>query len=329
MINTVGPVWEGNQVWLILGGGAIFAAWPILYVVSFSGFYVAMILALFGLILRPVAFKYRSKLTSQKWRNIWDHCLFLNAFVPVLIFGVALGNLIQGVPFSFDKEMHLHYHGSFWQLLNPYALIVGVMTLAAFVMQGAAYLQIKTNAPIRTKAEVYGLYAAKITMVLFVLLGIGLYFIDSYHVISALTGNEPANPLHKLVAKEHGYWIKNYLTNPAYALLPLLVLTSSIIYIRSLRHTLRYRPLIASSAVLTSMLLSFATTLFPFLLPSSEAPNMSLTIWDACSSHLTLFIMLIMVAIFMPIILAYTSWVYYVLRGPVTKTAIKNDINSY
>lgn len=329
LMNTVGPVWEGNQVWLVLGGGAIFAAWPILYVVSFSGFYAAMILALSGLIIRPVAFKYRSKINDPRWRQVWDGLLFLSALVPVLIFGVALGNVVQGVPFSFDKEMHLFYHGSFWGLLNPYAIVTGLLTIAAFVMQGAAFLQMKVNNPMRERAAQIGVKAAWTTAILYVLAGFSLLWIDGFQYVTATTGNNLANPLHKIVLKVPGYWLTNYFVNPFLLVFPIFTVFFTVMYTKVVRKRFRYAAMLCSSATLIGLLLTFGTSLFPFLLPSSTDPNMSLTVWDACSSHLTLFVMLIMVLIFMPIILAYTSWVYYVLRGPVTKASVKNDINAY
>jgi cytochrome d ubiquinol oxidase subunit II len=329
LINTVGPVWEGNQVWLILGGGAIFAAWPILYVVSFSGFYLAMILALAGLIFRPVAFKYRSKINTPKWRNTWDAILFISAFLPVLIFGVALGNVVQGVPFGFDREMHLFYQGTFLGLLNPYAILTGLLTLAAFVMQGAAFLQMKINNPMRDRAAAMGAKAAWLVAILYVLAGLSLLWIDGYQYVTATTGNGVANPLNKIVLKVPGYWLTNYFVNPFLLVFPIFTVVFTIMYTKVVRQRLRNAPMLCSSAVLIGLLLTFGTSLFPFLLPSASDPNMSLTIWDACSSHLTLFVMLIMVVIFMPIILAYTTWVYYVLQGPVTKASVKNDLNSY
>ncbi len=139
VINAVGPVWEGNQVWLIVGGGAIFAAWPPLYAVSFSGFYLAMFAVVFALILRPVAFKYRSKRENPAWRTSWDWALFIGGFVPALIFGVAVGNVLQGVPFRLENDLRIFYEGTtLFELLNPFALLCGLLSVAMLIMHGAS-----------------------------------------------------------------------------------------------------------------------------------------------------------------------------------------------
>ena len=152
VINTVGPVWEGNQVWLILGGGAIFAAWPMLYAVAFSGFYFAMLLLLVALILRPVGFKYRSKLQGTGWRNFWDGALFIGGLVPALVYGVAFGNVLQGVPFTFDNFLRITYSGTFFGLFNPFALLCGILSVAMLLMHGGAYVACKTEGSIRARA---------------------------------------------------------------------------------------------------------------------------------------------------------------------------------
>ena len=154
-INTVGAVWEGNQVWLILGGGAIFAAWPALYALSFSGFYLAMFLVLFGLILRPVAFKYRSKLESVRWRQSWDWALFVGSFLPSLLFGVAVGNVIRGVPFHFNENLVPIYEGTLFGLLNPFSLICGLLSLTMIAAHGASWLMIKADQSVADRARTF------------------------------------------------------------------------------------------------------------------------------------------------------------------------------
>jgi len=154
VINTVGATWEGNQVWFILGGGAIFAAWPFVYAVSFSGFYLAMFLVLSALILRPVSFKYRSKRPSPKWRSFWDWCLFIGGFVPALVFGVAVGNVLLGAPFRLDSDLRSFYDGNLLGLFTPFSLIAGLLSVAMLVLHGAAWLSVKAerdrcwNAPV-------------------------------------------------------------------------------------------------------------------------------------------------------------------------------------
>src|ERR1700739_2133430 len=153
VVNTVGATWEGNQVWFITAGGAMFAAWPLVYAASFSGFYFAMLLVLFALFFRPVGFDYRSKRPDPRWRAGWDWALFVGGFVPALVFGVAFGNLLQGVPFRFDTDLRVSYHGSFFALLNPFALICGLLSLSMLIAHGAAFLRIKTDGAIARRAS--------------------------------------------------------------------------------------------------------------------------------------------------------------------------------
>ncbi|HJS34196.1 MAG TPA: cytochrome d ubiquinol oxidase subunit II, partial [Pseudoxanthomonas sp.] len=186
VLNVVGPVWEGNQVWLILGGGAIFAAFPALYAVSFSGFYLAMFLILFALILRPVGFKFRSKVEDPRWRAVWDWALFVGGFVPALVFGVAMGNVLLGVPFHFDDTLRIHYSGGFFALLSPFAVLCGLVSVAMLVAHGASMLVIKTDGPVAMRARRLGSLAAVATAVLFVLAGVWVAKgVDGYAVVGA------------------------------------------------------------------------------------------------------------------------------------------------
>ena len=174
MINSVAPHWDGNQVWLLTGGGAMFAAWPLMYATAFSGFYWAMLIVLFVLIFRPVAFDYRSKVPSTKWRTNWDWLLFLGSAVPPIIFGVAFGNLLQGVPFEIDATMRPVYTGSFFGLLNPFGLLCGVLSLAMIVAHGANYLVLRTEGTLQEKARKVGSVAAFLAFVLFLLGGVSI-----------------------------------------------------------------------------------------------------------------------------------------------------------
>lgn len=224
MLNTVGPVWEGNQVWFILGGGAIFAAWPYLYAVSFSGFYIAMFLLLLTFIFRPVGFKYRSKLTNDRWRNTWDWILCISGFLAALVFGVAIGNTLQGVPFYFDNDIRSFYTGTLWQLFNPFALLCGVLSVSMIVMQGAHYLVVKTNGMLRTRAIWMANGAAVLTMVLFAFGGWCIqHHILGYVLLDTLDPNAASNPLHHHVVQKIGAWLDNYYREPWLLLVPLMV----------------------------------------------------------------------------------------------------------
>lgn len=326
VINTVGPVWEGNQVWLILGGGAIFAAWPQLYAVSFSGFYLAMFAILAALILRPVGFKFRSKREDPKWRSRWDWALFIGGFVPSLIFGVAMGNVLQGVPFRFDRDMHIFYDGSFFGLLNPFALLCGLVSVAMLAMHGASWLQLKTAGAVSERARAYGSIAALATIVLYLLAGfLMLKFVDGYQVTSALPPDGPSNPLLKMVVLHPGAWFANYAAHPLLYVVPALGIVGALFAFIGLRGRSEMLALLSSGLSIAGIILSVGVSMFPFILPSSIDPHASLTVFDSSSSHLTLFIMLVCVVIFLPIILAYTSWVYSVLRGKVDPKAISEE----
>ena len=326
IINSVGPIWEGNQVWLILGGGAIFAAWPQLYAVSFSGFYLAMFAILVALILRPVAFKFRSKRDDASWKARWDLALFIGGFVPSLIFGVAMGNVLQGVPFRFGPDMHIFYDGSFFGLLNPFALLCGLVSVAMLVMHGSAWLQLKTQGPVAQRARAYGSVAAVATVVLYALAGFMLWsFVDGYRVTSSLPPDGPSNPLLKTAEVHASAWFTNYAASPWLYVVPALGLGGALIALLGLRMRAEMLTLVSSGLSIAGIILSVGVSMFPFILPSSIDPRASLTVFDSSSSHLTLFIMLVVTVIFIPIIVVYTSWVYYVLRGKVDADAIRED----
>jgi len=323
-INSVGPVWEGNQVWLILGGGAIFAAWPQLYAVSFSGFYLAMFAILVALILRPVAFKFRSKREEPAWRARWDGVLFFAGFVPSLIFGVAMGNVLQGVPFRLTDDMHIFYDGTFFGLLNPFAVLCGLVSVAMLAMHGACWLQMKADGPVAERARGIGTVAALATVVLFLIAGFLLHgLIGGYQITSAPVSNGPSNPLGKTVALQAGMWFANYAAHPALWVVPGLGVAGALLAALLMRLRSPLMALLCSGLGIAGIVLSVGVSMFPFILPSSADPRASLTVWDSSSSHLTLFIMLVCVVIFLPMILAYTSWVYAVMRGKVDPKAIE------
>ena len=330
VINTVGPVWEGNQVWFITGGGAIFAAWPFLYALSFSGFYLAMFLVLAALILRPVGFKYRSKMPGQRWRSIWDWALFVGGLVPSLIFGVAFGNVMMGVPFHYEADsLRPIYEGGLFGLLNPFALLCGLVSVAMLVMHGSSWLTTKTAGPIAERARNYGSIAALVLVVLFAAGGFWVgYGVDGYAVSSAFIGDGPSNPLLKTVVAVPGGWLANYGAHPWMLLAPILGFAGAI----SAFALLRLRKgiaFIASALSVTGVIATAGVSVFPFLLPSSTNPSQSLTVFDASSSQTTLFIMLVAAIIFVPIILAYTAWVYRVMWGKVTAADIESNDNAY
>lgn len=329
-INTVGPVWEGNQVWFILGGGAIFAAWPPLYAVSFSGFYLAMFVVLAALILRPVAFKYRSKREDARWRNGWDWALFVGGFVPALIFGVAVGNVLQGVPFRLDEDLRPFYEGSFFGLLNPFALLCGLLSVAMLLMHGGAWLALKADGAVAERGRRYGLWAALATVALFALGGLALaLFVDGYRITSAVVTDGPSNPLLKEAAVAPGAWFDNFAARPWLWVAPLLGLAGAAVAALLLRLRADGVAILASGLSIFGVISTVGLAMFPFVLPSSLDPRSSLTVWDSSSSHQTLFIMLVVTIIFLPIVLAYTAWVYRVLWGRVTERDVRAETGHF
>ncbi|MRN65985.1 cytochrome d ubiquinol oxidase, subunit II [Brucella sp. 10RB9215] len=328
VINTIGPVWEGNQVWLILGGGAIFAAWPPLYAVSFSGFYLAMFVILFALILRPVGFKFRSKRDGETWRNSWDWALFIGGFVPALIFGVAVGNVLQGVPFRLNGDLQIFYEGSFFGLLNPFALLCGILSVTMLTMHGAAWLVLKTNGVIQARARAYGSVAALLTVILYIVAGaISWLWVSGYRITSAVVMDGPSNPLQKTVELDHGAWFANYANYPILLIAPALGILGALAVLATLRGGRELAPLLFGKLSIFGIISSVGVSMFPFILPSSIDPQSSLTVWDSSSSHQTLFIMLVVTVVFIPIIVAYTAWVYKVLWGKVDKSMIEDESN--
>lgn len=325
-INTIGPIWEGNQVWLIVGGGAIFAAWPPLYAVSFSGFYLAMFAILAALIVRPVAFKYRSKRDSPAWRTAWDCALFIGGFVPTLIFGVAVGNVLQGVPFRFNSDLRVFYEGTFFGLLNPFALLCGLLSLAMFIMHGSAWLMVKTSGPVAERARYFGSLAAPLTIALFCVAGLYLWAgVAGYLITSTVDPMGPSNPLLKTVVVDSGAWFANYRSAPRLLIAPAFGVLGAAGALLGLQARREIATILSSALSIFGIISTVGVSMFPFILPSSLDPNSSLTVWDASSSHLTLFIMLVVTAIFIPLIVAYTSWVYRVLWGKVDDASINDE----
>ena len=322
VINTIGPVWEGNQVWLILGGGAIFAAWPQLYAISFSGFYLAMFAVLVCLILRPVAFKFRSKREGAAWRNGWDWVLTLSGWGAALVFGVAMGNVLLGVPFRLAPDMRIYWDGSFFDLFTPFALLCGLVSLTMLLMHGAAWLVFKTEGAVQARATRWGMVAAVLTTVLYVIAGVWLAKLSGFVLTEAMSTTGPSNPMLKSAAVGQGAWLANYTKQPALWIVPALGVLMPLLAALGMKLRREWLGLLSSGLAIAGIVLSVGVSMFPFILPSSVNPQFSLMVWDASSSHLTLFIMLVCTVIFLPIILAYTSWVYHIMRGKVRVEAI-------
>lgn len=334
LYNVIGPVWEGNQVWLITAGGVIFAAWPLLYAVSFSGFYLAMMLLLVALIVRPVAIKYRSKIEDENWRRNWDRIWCASGFVSALVFGVAVGNVMLGVPFHFEPDtLRPVYEGGFLDLFHPFALLCGALSILLMAMQGAVVLSWKTEGEVAHLATRWARYSGLAAAVVFVIGGVYLatavagYSMD----LSLIAGDEESNPLLSLknVTVANGAWMLNYTLAPWTWLAPVVGVLGALFAVALVGRGRGLLALFMASASIAGVILTFGFSTYPFLLPSSTQPNSSLTIFDASASHLSLWVMLLVATVFLPIIISYTSWVYRVMRGKVTTDSINSAPHSY
>jgi cytochrome d ubiquinol oxidase subunit II len=329
LLNTVGPHWDGNQVWFITGGAGIFAAWPSIYATAFSGFYWAMLAVLWALFFRPVGFDYRSKIDDPRWRTAWDWGLFAGGAVPPLIFGVAFGNLLQGVPFHLTEDMLPVYTGSFWGLLNPFALLCGIVSSMMVTGHGATYLALRTEGEVQRRAASAARLCIGLALLGFSLAGIWLALGDfGYAAVSALDPAGPSNPLAKTVVHQAGAWFCNYKIFPATILIPALAYAAGLAawgLVKKGRNGLAF----AASGLMEAGIIGTAgAAMFPFMLPSSSVPSASLTVWDAASSPTTLTIMFWAALVMMPIIIGYTSWAYKVMSGKVTEAKIRENSHS-
>jgi len=330
VLNTIGAVWEGNQVWIILGAGAIFAAWPLVYAVAFSVAYLAVLLLLLTMgISRPVSFKYRSKLPNHFWRRCWDWVVFAGGFFPALIFGILVGNVLIGLPFYFDNDLRIHATGTFWQLFNPFALWCGLVSLSMLVMHGGLFLATKTFDPIRGRALAWSRIAACMLIVTFAIGGFWMANSMGYQVVSAVDPYGYSNPLHKQVIILMGGWLNNYKLYPIAMAVPALGFIGALLVIVAIGKGKARLAFICSALSEIGVIGTVGVSMFPFILPSSANFGASLLVWDASSSHLTLLVMLFATAIFLPIVMMYTAWVYRVMRGPVTSEIVKEDQQAY
>ena len=331
VINSIGATWEGNQVWFILGGGAIFAAWPFVYAISFSGFYLAMFLVLMALILRPVGFKYRSKKADPKWRARWDWALFVGGFVPALVFGVAVGNVLKGVPFHLDSDLRAFWDGSLLDLFTPFTLLSGLLSVAMLVLHGAGWLSLKIeHGPVLARARTIGLGAGLLSILLFA--GGGLFVAMGDMGVTIADGvdpNGPSNPLLHGAVAAPGAWLANYGKHPWMLIAPLLGFVGPVLAMLGINRRWDVGVFLGSSLGVVGIISTVGLSMFPVILPSTVDPASSLTVWNAASSHLTLWIMLLATLIFLPLVLLYTAWVYKVLFGRVTTDEVRSSADFY
>jgi len=324
MLNAIGPTWEGNQVWFITAGASMFAAWPLVYATAFSGFYAPLMLTLFALFFRPVGIEYRGKVKDPRWRNAWDWGLFVSGAVPALIFGVAFGNLLQGVPFHFDGDQRVFYTGSFFGLLNPFALLAGVVSLSMLSMHGALYVQLRTDGVVQERARRAALWCGIVLVAAFAAAGVWIATgINAFRIVTMPPPDSAFMPLAKTVERVPGGWLANYTQYPWMLSAPLLAFGGTLLALGASRARRAGFAFVLSCLGVAGVVLTAGFALFPFIMPSSSDPNSSLTLYDAVSTHRTLQIMFWVVLLFLPLVIAYTGWAYRVMRGTVTERAVR------
>lgn len=290
MINTVGPLWDGNEVWLLVAGGATFAAFPNWYATMFSGFYLALFVILVALIMRGVAFEFRGKHDTVAWRKWWDRALFWGSLLPALLFGVAWGNILRGVPIDGSQE----YVGGFFDLLNPYALVAGLTTVGLFVLHGAVFLTLKTTDPIRARARTAARRLAwPATALVFVFL--------------AWT-----------------YWNAERMDNKGLVpgFLPIAAIVAVAVVEWLLREKLEGWAFVATGLSIVLITATMFLNLYPRVMVSSLGKGNDLTIWNASSTARTLGVMTIVALVFVPLVLGYQGWSYYVFRKRLSRSDI-------
>ncbi|MGR8980456.1 MAG: cytochrome d ubiquinol oxidase subunit II [Gammaproteobacteria bacterium] len=328
MLNTIGPTWEGSQTWLITLGGISFGAWAMVYATLFSGLYTGMLVLLFGLFLRPVGFDYRSKIADTRWRSTWDWALFAGGAVPVVVLSLAVGNLILGLPFQLDNDLHSLYRGGFWDLFHPFALLTVAVGVALFCLHGGVFLLWRTEAAIAERAQRVVNWSSLAFTVSFIVAGLWIAGgLEGYRITSVIDTAGISNPLGKTVEKAVGLWLDNYSKYPALMLAPALAVVGSWLVV--LLTVKRYpgSAFLMSSWVVIGAIVTAGGSMFPFIIPSSISPSSSLTVWDASASRYTLQLLFFATVLLMPIVLAYTVWVYRVLRGKVTVGDIQKNEN--
>jgi cytochrome d ubiquinol oxidase subunit II len=292
IINTIGPLWDGNEVWMLTAGGAMFAAFPMWYATMFSGFYLALVLMLFALIMRGVSFEFRSKNKHPRWRAFWDWSIFFGSLVPALLWGVALGNLLQGVPI----DANMNYVGNFFSLLSPFTLLTGVYTVVLATLHGAVFLSGKLGDELadRARKTAWRLWIITVPLAIITIIGLDLAT-DIIAHLGVVPGVVPLTGLIALLAS--GWFIRTKHDGWAFA---------------------------STAVAIAFAIVTVFMTLYPRVMISSLNPAWSLTIYNASSTPYTLAVMTIVALIFVPIVLIYQGWTYYIFRKRVTRQTIES-----
>jgi len=329
-LNTIAPHWDGNQVWFILGGGAIFAAFPLIYATAFSGLYIVMLLLLWTMIVRPLGFEYRSKLPSPAWRNVWDWALVVSGAVPMIVYGAGVGNMLMGVPFHFAWDLTSYYTGSFLSLLNPFAVMCGVLSLSLSAWMGGTMLMGRTErGALWNRARRAATVGGIVAIVLFTIGGVWVSHLQGYRIEHAPLPGVAQTPLQQSVVQAGGAWLDNFHAHPVLWLVPALGYAGMILGLLAIRAGYSVLAWWLGALAWIGVIGTAGVSLFPFLMPSSSDPSQSLTVWNAVSSRNTLMWMTGWTVVFMPAILAYTSWAFYVMRGKVTADHVESNPHAY
>lgn len=304
LINSVGPVWDGNEVWLVTAGGATFAAFPTTYALMFSNLYSALVLLLFALIVRGVSFEFRGKIDTPVWKKSWDTAIIVSSFLPALLFGVAFGNIFKGIPMRNDfATINFSYDGSLLGLLNPYGLLTGVLFVLLFAVHGSLYAAIKTTGELSKRGEDL---ANKLWIPLLVV------------AVAFLGYTYPATKLYD-----------NFLKTPVLLIIPVIAVVSLLMVKLFITKGSCHKAFLFSCLTIVFVVFTGVTGLFPNLIPSSIDPSSNLTIFNSSSSLLTLKIMTVVAAIFVPIVISYKIWVYRLFRARVTETDVLESPEAY
>jgi cytochrome d ubiquinol oxidase subunit II len=318
VLNISGPTWDGNQTWIVFAGGGLFVVWPVAYALSFSGFYAAILMILWPFFLRPLGYDYRGKIDSSKWRRFWDWGLFVSSFLPVFIFGVAFGNLLQGVPFYFDpKTMQQYYTGNFATLMNPFGILCGLVSAAMIIMHGAAWIARRGRSELQAKARSIQFVFAWLTLVLFVIAGFWLMTRVAGYTLVSQPIEPTEDPLNNVVTRGLGVWTAGYSGNP-WKYYPIVIafiaLISTLVFNRVRQFHLAFWSSVFSVAGIIG---TAGATLFPFLIPSSTHLAQSLTVWNAASSQYALNTMFYVGAALLVIILIYKLFAFKAAWGKI------------
>jgi cytochrome d ubiquinol oxidase subunit II len=329
-LNIIAPHWDGNQVWFVLGGGALFAVFPLIYSTAFSGLYVVMLLLLWSMIVRPLGFEYRSKLQSPAWRNTWDWVLVVSGIVPMFVYGVIIGNMLLGVPFHFDWDLTSFYTGSFLSLFNPFAILCGLLSLSMSAYMGGVMLVGRSEAgPLQDRAQRAASIAIVVALVLFTIGGFWVAHLDGYRIVHAPAAGAEQTPLQQTIEMVNGAWFDNFRSVPALWLIPALGYVGMLLgfpLVRARRTTPAWW---AGALAWVGVIGTVGVAMFPFLMPSSSNPSQSLTLWNSVSSRTTLMWVTGWTAVFLPAIMTYTSWCFYVMRGKVKAERVASDPHAY